>query len=166
MRNAKIALYVLCVAVLMTVVLVPAAGASPDRVAASGQWTWWGGEFVPGKVVAGNQLFSGWENGAWTGTFQGSSYEPFWGISFKDGSMWALITINFEGSVNGRRGSAVMQLTVNAPPADTGVAMNGRWVITSGSGGLRGLQGAGTWVFTGANDTNGFADYCGAVWLR
>ena len=55
--------------------------------------------FVPGKLVGGNQFFTGYEYGGWTGTSTGTSDEPFKGIVFKSGTLWAIITINFGGTV-------------------------------------------------------------------
>ena len=175
MTKARLVTLALCIAVALTLVAIPAAGATTQRTDASGVWSW--GEdygpfvFDPGKLVGGNQFFTGYEYGGWTGTFTGTSYEPFKGIVFKSGTLWAIITIDFEGSVLGRSGSAVMKLTVNAPPD---VAMGGRWVVVSGSGGLRHLHGSGTWTYAGdvpsedpdvPPDTS-FADYDGTVWMH
>ena len=166
----------LCIAVALTLVAIPAAGATTQRADASGVWSWGGnyGDFVfdPGKLVGGNQFFTGHEHGGWTGTFEGTSYEPFTGIIFKSGTLWAIITINFEGTVFGQSGTAVMKLTVNAPPPP--VTMGGRWVIVSGSGGLRHLHGFGTWIYVGDIPTGdpdvppdtSYADYDGTVWMH
>ena len=103
MTKARLSLVALCIAVALTLVAIPAAGATTQRTAASGVWS--SGEdygpfvFVPGKLVGGNQFFTGYEYGGWTGTFTGTSYEPFKGIVFKSGTLWAIITINFGGTV-------------------------------------------------------------------
>jgi hypothetical protein len=167
MKKARWFALALCIAVALTLVAIPAAGAAPSRTDASGVWSW-GDEygpfsFVPGKVICGNQLFTGYEYGGWTGTFTGTSYEPFEGIVFKNGTLWAVITINFQGTVFGQSGSAVMKLTVNAPPD---VTMGGSWVIVSGSGGLRNLHGFGSWTYVGDAATYSYADYAGTVWMH
>ena len=108
-------------------------------------------------------FFTGYEYGNWAGTFQGTSYEPYRGIAFSNGVMWALITIEFTGTVDGHSGTAMMQLTVNAPPD---VTMDGKWVITSGTGGLRHLHGFGSWTYVGSNDDFSWADYSGTVWVK
>jgi hypothetical protein len=174
MTKARRFALALCIVAVLTLVAIPAADAGTQRTDASGVWSW--GEdygpfsFVPGKLVGGNQFFTGYEYGGWTGTFTGTSYEPFKGIVFKDGTLWAVITINLEGAVFGRRGTAVMKLTVNAPPD---VTMDGRWVIVDGSGGLRHLRGCGTWIYAGDIPTEdgsepdtSYADYEGMVWMR
>jgi hypothetical protein len=175
MTKAKLFALALCVAVALTLVAIPAASATTQRTPAHGVWSW--GEdygpfsFVPGKTVGGNQFFTGVEYGGWTGTFEGTSYEPFKGIIFKSGTLWAIITINFEGTVFGQNGTAVMKLTVDAPPD---VTMGGTWVIVSGSGGLRHLHGFGTWEYEGdiptgdpdvAPDTS-YGNYDGTVWMH
>ena len=175
MTKARWLVLALCIAVALTLVAIPAAGATTQRTDACGVWSW--GEdygpfsFVPGKLVGGNQFFAGDEYGGWTGTFTGTSYEPFKGIVFKSGTLWAIISINFEGTVFGQSGTAVMKLTVSAPPD---VTMGGRWVIVSGSGGLRHLHGFGTWIYAGdyppdeeggPSDTS-YADYDGTVWMH
>jgi len=175
MTKARSFALALCIAVALTLVAIPAAGATTQRTDASGVWSWgenYGGSaFDLGKLVGGNQFFTGYEYGGWTGTFTGTSYEPFEGIIFKSGTLWAIITINFTGTVFGKSGTAVMKLTVNAPPPP--VTMGGRWVIVSGSGGLRHLHGFGTWTFV--NDVfsddgeivlYSYADYDGTVWMH
>jgi hypothetical protein len=175
MTKARWFALALCIAVALTLVAIPVAGATTQRTDASGVWSW--GEdygpfsFDPGKTVGGNQFFTGYEYGGWTGTFTGTSYEPFHGIVFKSGTLWAIITINFEGTVLGQSGTAVMKLTVNAPPDAT---MGGRWVIVDGSGGLRRLHGSGSWIYVGdiptGDDTvppdTSFGDYEGTVWMH
>lgn len=175
MTKARRSALIICVAAALILVAVPAAGATTQRTDASGVWSW--GEdygpfvFDPGKLVDGNQFFTGYEYGGWTGTFEGTSYEPFRGIVFKSGTLWAIITINFAGSVLGQTGTAVMKLTVNAPPDAT---MGGRWQIVSGTGGLRHLHGFGTWINVGDVPTGdpdvppdtSYGDYEGTVWMH
>ncbi len=168
MRKTRWAILLACVAVALTVMVVPAAGATPAHTAASGVWSWGGdyggSDFVVAKVVGGNQFFTGYEYGGWTGTFTGTSYEPFNGVIFKSGTMWAIITINFTGTVLGENGTAVMKLTVNAPPPPA--IMGGRWAIVSGSGGLRHLHGFGTWIWVADMATYSYGNYDGTVWMR
>ncbi|MFH0916896.1 MAG: hypothetical protein V1912_10695 [bacterium] len=135
----------------LALVLPGAASAkvdTPDRhYAVSGEWSWWGepDSLVVDKVIGGNTFFHGHEHGWFTVTFASTepTFEPYVGKVSKDGSMWAIITISFTGTVGGVPGTAVIRLTVNAVPGET---MGGRWVIVSGSGGLRHLHGMGTWL--------------------
>lgn len=162
MKKVRFAGLVVCLAVMVGLTLAPAAAATSASLA-SGEWSWYGGEFVPADLVDGHQYFSGYELGIWTGTFQGTSVEPFVGVIYPDGSLWALITVKFKGAVDGVRGKFVMQLTVDAPLDAT---MGGQWAIMSGSGRLKDLRGVGTWVFTDADDVYGYADYSGVIWWR
>jgi hypothetical protein len=162
MRRAR---WILCAAVIVAVLsatLATAAGASAATpTAVSGEWSWSGGEFIPTDPVGDDVYFSGYEFGNWTGSFKGRSFEPFAGVAYADGSLWAIITIDFKGRVDGALGKMTMQLTVDANADGT---MGGQWAIISGIGGLRHVRGVGTWVFTHGDDVYGYADYQGVVW--
>lgn len=161
MKRARWLLYAAVIVAVLAAILAPAAAANaatPTTV--SGEWSWSGGEFIPTDPVGGDMYFSGYEFGNWTGSFKGRSYEPFAGVSYAEGSMWAIITIDFKGRVDGVLGKMTMQLTVEANAA----GMGGQWAIISGIGGLRHVCGVGTWVFTHADDVYGYADYQGVVW--
>lgn len=162
MRKARWLLGAAVIVAVLSVMLASAAGASAATpTAVSGEWSWSGGEFLPADPVGGDMYFSGYEFGKWTGAFRGCSYEPFAGVSYADGSLWAIITIDFKGRVEGARGEMAMQLTVDA---NADGSMGGQWAIISGTGGLRHLRGVGTWVFTHGDDVYGYADYQGVVW--
>jgi hypothetical protein len=186
MRRGLILVAILCLAVV-AVPLVGAASATasdavvappgqvkasraetPALVPASGIWSWYGVEdFWGWNAILGDQLYA-WDNGergTWTGTFSGISYEPYSVmVDLATDNLWALITINFRGTVAGHRGTAVIGLTVDSP-SPFGETMGGHWVVMSGTGGLRHLFGAGLWKFTGSDETHGYADYWGAYWL-
>ncbi len=180
--KAKKPLIVLVLTLLTLALLLPGAASAkvdtPDHhYAVSGEWSWWGdpdpNSFILDKVVGitgegehatANAFFHGWEWGAWTGTFVGNSYEPFVAVGHKNGTLWAIITIKFTGTVGGVSGEATIRLTVNALPGET---MGGRWVILSGSGGLERLHGMGTWVDkTTPESPTGVAEYSGEYWLH
>jgi hypothetical protein len=180
--KAKKLLIVLVLTLLALALLLPgAASAKVDNqdhhYGVSGEWSWWGdpdpNSFVVDKVVGisgegdlppANVFVHGWEWGAWTGTFVGSSYEPLRAVFHKNGNLWGIITINFTGTVAGVSGEAVIRLTVNGTPEER---MHGRWVIISGSGGLDGLHGMGTWMDKTPPDyPTGLADYSGECWLH
>ena len=146
---------------LMCVPVTAVAGESPHHYPVSGEWSFWGTEMVVDKAVDGNLFFHGSEHGAWAGTFGGTSTDYFFGKISKDGYLWAIITVNFEGCVGEACGQAVFRISVYAP---TDAPMYGRWTIVNGSGGLEHLHGMGTWVFTGG-DAIGYADYEGEYWL-
>lgn len=163
MRKARWAVLAVSIVVVLTAVLAPAAGATTPK-AVSGVWSWHGGEGFATDPLAGDTYIYGYELGNWTGAFRGSSYEPYTGVVRGDGSVWAIITVNFKGRVNGAGGKMVMQLNVEEPVGD---GIFGQWAIMSGSGGLRHLRGAGTWVYTHSSSDSvyGYADYKGAVWM-
>jgi hypothetical protein len=169
MRKARWIVLVLAVAVLLAAIAAPAASASracpvSGPVIASGQWSWWGGVFTKDVVVGDDEYFKGYEYGAWEGTFDGKSFEPFWGVFHGDGTGWALITIEFKGEIAGRRGKADLQLSVDIRTDGT---MGGHWMVDRGSGGLHSLTGVGTWEYVGVNgDGHDYADYDGVVWLH
>jgi len=141
---------------------------TPVLAPASGVWTWWGvdGGYWESSLGSNLYFWSNGERGSWTGTFNGTSVEPYSGVVGSNDTMWALITINFRGKVAGHRGSAVIGLTVDSP-SPFGDTMGGHWAVMSGTGGLKHLFGLGLWEFTGTDETGtyGYADYTGAYWL-
>jgi hypothetical protein len=103
---------------------------------------------------------SGTEEGTWTGTFEGTSLEEFGAQINPDGTLWALIRISFEGTVDGKEGTLQMLTTaVQRNPEGT---MHGDWTITSGTGELANLRGQGTWVYEGS-DPSDHATYSGII---
>ena len=83
MRRTKWVILALTLAVLLTVAMAPAASAqracTPVFAPAAGEWTWIGDEDSV-KVVDlqnGDSYLTGFEVGTWTGTFDGTAYEPF-----------------------------------------------------------------------------------------
>ena len=168
MKKARWSLLAVIIVVALTVVLAPAAAANPVGppvlAPASGVWTWTYVDFG----ISWESMLGGWtydfnnaERGVWTGTFRGTSVEPWSFYINPDGDMWALITIDFRGKVAGHRGTAQMALTVEIP-ANSTAPMSGSWAVQSGKGGLKHLFGIGTWVY---DEAAGHADYTGAYWL-
>lgn len=176
MKRAFKVVLLLCLLVTCTLALAPVAGALPHRglalaadetaapapVPVSGGWKIWG---IEGPATepdpAGTVYIWGHEHGIWSGSFEGTSYEPYTGWVRADGYVWAIITVKFTGRCNGIPGKFTMQLTVEEPP---GGDVYGQWAIISGSRGLRDLRGAGTWLLTDADDVYVYADYEGFVW--
>jgi len=188
MKRRPVLVVVLCLAMGTTLLIAaaPAAASGPPGATAgpmkswqpptetpvlspaSGVWSWYSGPGYGWTATLGEYLY-GWDNserGTWTGTFKGTSVEPYTAtVDLNTDSLWALITIRFKGSVDGHRGSAVIGLTVDNP-SPFGETGGGHWVVMSGKGGLKHLFGCGLWMFTGADETHGYADYTGAYWLR
>jgi hypothetical protein len=147
-----------------TALTAPSPRPAPRYTPVAGEWSWTGGEFIADDIIDGRQYFHGHEHGSWTGTFEGTSHEVYFGVIYPSGYLWAVIFINFTGTVDGVSGGAVIRLSVSAPPNQT---MGGRWKVVRGTGGLRGLRGSGTWVYTGdsADLMTSYADYNGVYRL-
>ena len=138
---------------------------TPMMSPASGTWTWWyvdDGFGWDADYNAWSFHFNDAERGMWTGTFTGTSVEPWSFYVDAAGNAWALITIHFKGSVDGHRGKAVIQLTVELPFGSPSDEMGGNWAVVSGKGGLKGLFGMGQWSI---KDPSPFAEYTGVYWL-
>jgi len=184
MRSGFKGTLVLGLALLLALVLVPAAGAmpywgmqkavqatatatepaAPTPVPVSGEWWIWGIEGPATEPSAdGTTYIWGHEHGIWSGDFQGASDEPYTGWVRADGYVWAIITVKFKGTYQGMPGKFRMQLTVEEPP---GGDVYGQWAIISGKGRLKDLRGAGTWKLTGGDDIYAYADYEGMVWMQ
>jgi hypothetical protein len=169
MSKAKCAVLAVAVVVVVTAVLAPAAMARQDNaptfISASGTWTWVVNEnsMKATTMPDGNTFLTGFEIGTWSGTFAGTAYEPFKALVVNAGGLWATLTINFRGEVNGVRGKMRMQVIAYAP-ADPNQPMNGSWWIEKGCGRLHGLHGAGTW--TTYLDESVAPTYTGAIWFE
>lgn len=138
----------------------PAAAAPPEP--ATSVWSWVGGDWNQRDLPSGGAQFTGTESGSWTGTFVGTSAESYRGVIMPDGTLTAVIWIEFTGSVDGVSGELLMQTTVWAKSGG-GKTMTGRWVILRGSGGLADLHGSGQWTFTTCDDVACHADWTGKV---
>jgi hypothetical protein len=128
------------IAILMTLALLALAlvlpgTASAGAIRAEGEWWYKTVDAFYTRIPSGNTLFTGSETGRWTGTFQGSSVEPFQGVIFADGRARGLITAKFTGTIDGVWSEAVIMLTVNWPAGKDPYGQ---------VGGHQRLQGAGT----------------------
>jgi hypothetical protein len=170
MKAKKPLLLTVLVLVLLALVLIVPGAASADVAhtsdhhTASGMWGVYQVDFASQTDVGGYLLFTGTEYADWTGTFRGSSVEPFHGVFLPDGGYRLVVTANFKGSVykeNGKRlgtGKAVIEITGIGNPDGTA---GGTWTVVSGSGGLKHLHGTGTWIGTETG-----LPYTGEVWLE
>jgi hypothetical protein len=150
MRKAPVALAG-CAILLLALSFIPATAAPKHeprvaRSAAEGVWTWVNtGWDVWKETPRGVQYVSGTEEGTWTGTFEGSSIDGFGAEIRPDDTLWALLTISFEGTVDGRTGR--LEILTTAVARDPDRPMRGRWTIISGTGDLANLRGQGTWYY-------------------
>ncbi len=170
MTKVRAAVLLGCVAAVLALVLVAAAGAAPpgSRTPVSGHWTWINNGATVADLDTGEQVVSGDEYGTWTGTFKGTSYDvfemtfapPIW-VTEADkewGRAWGTLTATFKGTIGGKRGMATIYFTIREE-ANTWV-MTGTWVILSGTKALKHVSGSGTWVSSGFDSS---ADYSGTI---
>jgi len=149
------------IVVVLAIAIVPAAGAAPHhaKVKVAGDWSWVNTSFEETLTAGGNKLMTGDEVGAWTGVFQGSSYDVFamTGIPPFDydnnlyGASWGTLTSFFTGKVAGKKGNMMVFFTIEEPANDP--VMTGHWVIVCGTEGLARLSGRGTWVSSGVDSS-------------
>jgi hypothetical protein len=157
----------LVAAVTLAAVLFPATAAAPPKVpamssrAAEGTWSWVNTTWDQWKTTAkGGAYASGTEAGTWTGTFEGTAVETFGAYIAPDGTVWALIEIAFEGTVEGMHGT--LQILTTAVLRNPDGTMHGDWTIISGTDELANLRGQGTWTYEGADPAD-HAGYSGII---
>ncbi|SEI96866.1 hypothetical protein [Demequina mangrovi] len=147
---------------LLALPLVAAAlivGASPAMAGppedAAGTWEY---QVIPGSVVprtAGNNTFiAAAEDGQFTGTFEGWSYDTFSLICHRKAPDVVDINVKgdiyFTGDVMDQSGTLTMRFvgkmtSTNCGPAD-GATWTGTWTIIDGGGELADVHGHGTWT--------------------
>jgi hypothetical protein len=167
MTKTRSALVALGLVMLLMLVLVPAATAASGRTAVAGTWSWEGVAEVR-DLPSGGQIINGQEDGVWTGSFSGDSFDTFKAVfqpngengGFVVGTLWA----NFVGAVNGVNGKLLIR--VNYADRNAGF-MDGHWSIVKGWDGLEGVSGQGTWIIHYGTDwVDEAADYIGVVKMR
>lgn len=136
---------VLTVTILSTL-LVPVAYAGPSEHA-EGLW-----QYKPlildVKEADCNTFLTTFEEGMWTGTFEGKSTEDGKVVIHCSGAWSFKGIVSFDGEVNGKSGTLTMRAVGTRPDALTD--WTGTWVIISGTGDLANLHGQGTWWGPGA----------------
>ena len=143
--------------VLMLTAQPAAAGGPP--VPAEGSITWNEFFYDEPRLAGPNTFISGREGSVWTGSFVGTATDTFFAFSLVNGTLGAQFWFTFEGAVGDAEGTLDMRMTYWSRSDGAG----GRWVIISGTGGLAGLHGHGTWTITGGTETEAYADYSGQM---
>lgn len=137
-------LLVLLTAIMVVSLLSITASASPPEDA-EGVWSYLPNldEFIIYKVADGNQFMTFGEQGSWTGTISGASYDYGSGVIHANGS-WAFkgMAILDSATVDGRTGSLEIKLNGSRPDAESNWV--GQWVLIGGSLHEAGLRGQGT----------------------
>ena len=155
----KLAVLVAVVMVL-SVLLMPVQAGPP--VEASGLW-----QYTPyileAREAGGNTFLTTFEEGLWTGTFQGVSTEDGRVVIHRSGAWSFNAIVSFDGEVDGKSGTLTMSVGGDRPFGVTD--WEGRWVILSGTGELATLRGQGTWWGPGSPGPGELGDiyYAGKV---
>ena len=108
------------------------------------------------KEAGCNTFMKTFENGLWTGTFEGSSTEDGKVVIHCSGAWSFNAIVSFEGSVAGRTGTLTMSVVGSRP--DGLSDWEGKYVILSGTGELASLRGQGIWWGPGASAPGTWGD--------
>ena len=137
----------LCSVALASILLTPTLIAKHEdqgkAIFASGKWT-----YVPiekdTRVVDDYTFVLGSEEGTWTGTFTGTTYDAY--VAMKDPAGVSHLyygLIKFDSIViDGREGSLIISF---GPGEKVEGQWSGVWEIVSGTNELENLHGKGTW---------------------
>ena len=131
---------------LLLFIVMPAYARPPQE--AEGLW-----QYQPiileVKESGCNTFLTTFEDGLWTGTFDGSSTEDARVVIHCNGSWSFHATVTFDQvTVDGKSGT--LEMKVNGSRPDAFSDWTGRWVITDGTDGLENLHGQGTWEGPGS----------------
>ena len=139
-------LFVLLI-VLMALALVSISALAGPPEKAEGLWQYQ--PFILEVKEAGcNTFLTTFENGLWTGTFEGTSTEDGKVVIHCNGAWSFNAIVSFEGSVAGKSGTMTMSVVGTRP--DGLADWEGKSVILNGTGDLANLRGQGTWWGPGA----------------
>lgn len=139
---------------LLFLLAIPALAGPPEK--AEGLWQY--KPFILEVKEAGcNTFLTTFENGLWTGTFEGTSTEDGKVVIHCNGrwSFNAIVTFS-ELTVDGKSGTAEMSVVGSRPDAFTDWA--GMFVIQNGTGELANLRGQGKWWGPGAPEVGVWGD--------
>lgn len=141
----KMLLTLLTVFMVLSTLSMPVYAGPP--ITAGGVWRYQ--PFIEKMRFAnGNTFLDTFENGEWTGTFEGTSTEDGKVVIHSSGARSFRGRVSFDGEVNGKSGKLEMHVVGSRP--DVSTDWEGKWVILSGTDGLATLRGQGTWWGPGA----------------
>ena len=138
-------LVVLSVVALAFMASSPAMAGPPE--AAEGLWQYTS-TILDVRLAGCNTFVKTFENGLWTGTFDGISTEDGQVVIHCNGAWSFNAIVSFEGTVEGRYGTIEMSVVGTRPDAFSD--WEGKFVILSGTGELANLRGQGVWYGPGA----------------
>ncbi len=161
MRKKMFLLTIMMIAVLLLALSAPVQAGPPED--AEGLWQYQ--PFILEVREAGcNTFVTTFENGIWTGTFDGTSTEDGQVVIHCSGawSFKAIVTFH-EVTVDGKSGTLEMSVVGGRPDATSD--WEGKWVILGGTGEVSSLRGQGTWWGPGAQGVGTWGDiyYAGNV---
>ncbi len=116
-----------------------AATVEPMPVSGSFDYT----PHVFSQIAAGGGAFvDASEDEVWSGDIKGTSVAPFRVVVSPDGSVAAWVNSEFKGTVLGKYEGTMNIVTLYTKPAQK-AHWTGEWIILSGTGGLKNVQGHG-----------------------
>ncbi|MDH3399085.1 MAG: DUF3224 domain-containing protein [Acidimicrobiia bacterium] len=159
----RLLLILVLMALVMGVMVVPAAAARPIDV--GGTWFYVPDDFdpEPTKVAGQNVFISNGDVGTWANPtpvgLEGISIEAFVVVAHKKHGTYQG-RMDFTGEVDGKAGTLVIKANGSGPwpPGPGSGDWSGSWVILSGTGDLSNLRGQGSWW-----GPLGFLNYDGKV---
>jgi len=140
MRKMLSATLLLCMVALLSTLSTPVYATPPITASGTVDYTF---EVTGMREADGNTFLYAieWEN--WTGAFEGKAEAVFRVGMFSSAGFWNVwLRSTFDGTVNGKSGTAVIQLVGKKPEGED---WYGQWVILSGTDELADLRGRGTW---------------------
>ena len=159
----KILFVLLTVILILSAVAIPALAGPPDN--AQGYWYYIPTKdpFPGAKFADGNMFLTIEDDGYWTGTFNGDvdcsvvalqedvlaencavSTDIGWVVIHSNDSWFYRGIVSLDPvTVDGKTGALEMRVSGSRP--DALAEWDGKWVITGGTGPLKGLRGRGTW---------------------
>jgi hypothetical protein len=144
----KLLMTLTCVTIL-SFGLAACGPSTPAATAASGEWTDCN-LMLDTQSANGDTVVTVTITETFTGTLAGSWVGTEWELVHADGSGTFQGAGVFTGSVDQHSGSAVFSYSGSFTPDGVGQA---KWVLSSGSDGLQGISGQGTFEGTMANPT-------------
>ena len=152
-KLTKPSLALLAIVMLLSALLMSAHAGPPDT--AEGLWQYQ--PFIESARTAGcNTFLDTFENGLWSGTFEGTSTEDGKVVIHCSGAWSFNAIVSYVGTVNGQSGT--LRMSVEGSRPDGVSEWHGRWVILGGTEELKTLRGQGTWWGPGAANPGEWGD--------
>ena len=141
MRKKLLTLLVVCIVALLSALSMPGVYATrPIAVSGSFDYTF---TITSERWPDDHYIFEATEWETWIGDFEGTAVSFFRVVWFKfpTGPLNVWLRSDFEGTVDGKEGTLVIQLVGWSHQGN----WDGQWVIISGTGELENLHGKGVW---------------------